>query len=136
MNGGGSSLQPDSKTRPLPDQLRFVQRHFSKRWCGYTVAGCFYHFERFGEAVVFTFGMGEILHQLQQMILAADFNTHNLHQNLVIELFRRIQIDLCHTLAHIHAAEACSFNEVVFRELGHQPVDITQTPDILHRVTD
>ncbi|MNC37909.1 hypothetical protein D3C76_333850 [compost metagenome] len=70
------------------------------------------------------------------MILAADFNTNNLHQNLIIELFRRIQINLCHTLAHIHAAESGFVNEIVFRELGHQTVDIAQTADILHRVTD
>ncbi|MNG01836.1 hypothetical protein D3C84_848330 [compost metagenome] len=72
-------LQPDAEPRALTDQLRLVERHLGKRRCSDAVACRLDHLERFREPVVFPLRMRELLHQLKQMIFAADLDAYDFH---------------------------------------------------------
>ncbi len=81
--------------------------------------------------IIFTLGMAEILHQLEQMVLAANFDTDDFHQDSVVQLIRRVQINFRNSLPHIHPCKTRALNEFVFAELSDDPINVTQSPNIL-----
>ncbi|MNC56105.1 hypothetical protein D3C75_1056780 [compost metagenome] len=129
-----SGLHAHTEPGALADQLRLIQRHLGQSRRRNAVACSLDHFQRLGELVVFPLGMGEILHQLQEMILAADFHTHHFLQNVVIQLIRGEQIDFGHTLAHIHIRQGGALDKVITAELANHPVHITEPADVLHSI--
>ncbi|MMZ61015.1 hypothetical protein D1872_231420 [compost metagenome] len=104
MNRRSCSFQSYTKSGALTNKFRLIQRHFCKGRSRNAVTCRFDHFQCFCEPIILSLGMSELLHQLQQMILAANLHANYLNKDLVIELIWRIQVNLCHTLPHIQTA--------------------------------
>ncbi|MNI86983.1 hypothetical protein D3C73_1441290 [compost metagenome] len=104
MNRRCRGLQSYAESGALTNKFRLIQRHFCKGRSGDSVSCCFNHFQRFSEPIILPLGMSELLHQLQQMILAANLYPNYFNEDLVIQLNWCIQVNLCYTLPHIQTA--------------------------------